>query len=171
MDCIQYYESPLGGITVAADGEAMIGLWFDHQKYFAATLNNKEHKIATLPVLEEAFRWLDVYFSGEIPDFTPALHLRGTELRKNVWNILLSIPYGQTVTYGEITERVARERGMKRMAAQAIGSAIGHNPISLIIPCHRVIGADGSLKGYAGGLDKKAALLKLEGVNPSLYNN
>ena len=170
MDCIQYYESPLGRITVAADGEALIGLWFDHQRYFAGTLD-REFKTATLPIIKETFRWLDVYFEGQIPAFTPAIHLRGSELRRYVWNILLSIPYGQTVTYGEITDRVARERGIKRMAAQAIGSAIGHNPISLIIPCHRVIGADGSLKGYAGGLDKKAVLLKLEGVNPSLYNN
>ena len=155
------YASPLGGITLSSDGEALTGLWFDGQKYFAETLS-PEREERSLPVFEEAARWLDIYFGGREPDFTPPLRPKGTAFRKAVWDVLLSIPYGQTVTYGEIAERLARQSGVPRMSAQAVGGAVGHNPISIIVPCHRVIGADGRLTGYAGGLERKARLLELE---------
>ena len=157
MDYTQYYHSPLGRITLASDGEALTGLWFDGQKHYAETLD-REHGESDLPVFAEAERWLDLYFSGEDPGFTPRLYLRGTPFRKAVWETLLAIPYGETVTYGEIAERMRLPRG----SARAIGGAVGHNAISLIIPCHRVIGAGGSLAGYAGGIDRKAKLLEME---------
>ena len=157
MDYIQHYDSPLGGITLASGGEKLSGLWFDGQKHFAETLS-AEHSEKELPVLAETKCWLDLYFSGRIPDFTPPLELRGTAFRRAVWEILLSIPYGRTVTYGEIAGRIAGRHG----AAQAVGGAVSHNPVSLIIPCHRVIGADGSMTGYAGGTDRKTCLLRIE---------
>ena len=162
MDYRFHLDSPLGGITLASSGEALTGLWFDGQKYYADTLQ-KEHKEKALPVFREADHWLDIYFSGGVPDFTPRLHLRTTSsFRKAVWDILLTIPYGQTTTYGEIANRIAKQKGIPRMSAQAVGGAVGHNPIALIIPCHRVVGTDGSLTGYAGGLEKKEWLLKME---------
>ena len=116
-------------------------------------------------------RWLDLYFGGTVPDFTPPLEMRGSAFRRAVWEILLSIPYGRTVTYGEIAGRIAGRNG----AAQAVGGAVSHNPVSLIIPCHRVIGADGSLTGYAGGTDRKSCLLRMEqvcaGANCIFSNN
>lgn len=161
MEYIHHYNSSLGGITAASDGEALTGLWFDGQKYFAASLD-AEHEERPLPVFEETDRWLDVYFSGREPDFTPPLLLKATSFQKAVWDILLAIPYGQTMTYGEIAGKVAASRGLARMSAQAVGGAVGHNPISIIVPCHRVVGAGGSLTGYAGGIDKKMKLLSLE---------
>ena len=169
MDYTHHYESPLGGITLASDGEALIGLWFDGQKYYADTLQ-KEHKEKPLPIFREAVHWLDIYFSGKVPDFTPKLHLRTTSsFRKAVWDILLTIPYGQTMTYGEIANRIAKQKGIARMSAQAVGGAVGHNPIALIVPCHRVVGTKGSLTGYAGGIDKKRKLLKLEQTDITKY--
>ena len=156
-----HYDSPLGGITLASDGDALLGLWLDGQNIFATTLD-KERQEKLLPVFEDTCRWLDIYFSGKDPGFTPKLHVSTTEFRKKVWEILLTIPYGKTMTYGEIASRIAREKGVKQMSAQAVGGAVGHNPISLIIPCHRVIGANGNLTGYAGGIDKKARLLQME---------
>ncbi len=161
MDYLHHYTSPLGGITIAADGAALTGLWFDGQKYFGSTLSG-QHEEKALPVFELADRWLDLYFSGREPGFTPPLGMRASAFRRAVWEILLTIPYGQTMTYGEISEKVAVRKGLARMSAQAVGGAVGRNPISLIIPCHRVIGADGSLTGYAGGIDRKAKLLKME---------
>ena len=161
MDYTHHYEAPLGGITLASDGQALVGLWFDRQKYFADTLA-RDHAERSLPIFEEADRWLDMYFSGKAPDFTPKLNMRTTAFRKAVWEILLTIPYGQIMTYGEIAGQVAEQMGLKQMSAQAVGGAVGHNAISLIIPCHRVVGADGSLTGYAGGLDKKIRLLQME---------
>ena len=161
MDYIYHYRSPLGGITLASDGDALVGLWFDGQKYFASTLDPM-HKEAELPVFAEAFRWLDIYFSGKAPDFTPKLNLRTTAFRKVVWEILLTIPFGQTLTYGELARRAADQMHLVRMSARAVGNAVGHNAVSLIIPCHRVVGAGGSLSGYAGGIDKKAKLLAME---------
>ena len=162
MEYTHHYDSPLGGITMASDGEALIGLWFDGQKYFASTLDD-EHEERLLPIFEESDRWLDIYFSGKKPDFTPKLSMKTTAFRKIVWETLLTIPYGQTMTYGEIAKQLAMETGIPRMSAQTVGGAIGHNAISLIIPCHRVIGADGSLTGYAGGIQKKKLLLEMEG--------
>jgi DNA-3-methyladenine glycosylase II len=166
-----HYESPLGGITMASDGEALTGLWFDGQKYFADTLASY-HEEKKLPVFVQTKKWLDLYFRGKNPDFTPPLRLKGSEFRRKVWDILLEIPYGETMTYGEVARKLAEEpaaattpknAGAKRhVCAQAVGGAVGHNPISLIVPCHRVVGADGSMTGYAGGIDKKVKLLELE---------
>ena len=164
MEYIHHYESPLGAITMASDGEALIGLWFDGQKYFADCLD-AEHEEKMLPVFEQADQWLDIYFSGKAPEFTPPLAMKTTEFRKAVWDIMLSIPYGKTMTYGEIADRIAKQKGLQRMSAQAVGGAVGHNSISLIIPCHRVVGTNGSLTGYAGGVGKKVKLLELEGVD------
>ncbi len=156
-----HYASPLGGITLASNGTALTGLWFDGQKYFGNTLP-REHTEQALPVFAEATRWLTVYFSGRKPDFTPPLAMETTPFRKAVWEILLTIPYGKTMTYGEIAKQIARKNGLSHMSAQAVGGAVGHNSISLIIPCHRVVGANGSLTGYAGGIDRKIQLLRLE---------
>lgn len=164
MDYIFHYTSPLGEITLASDGEALAGLWFDGQKYFAKTLY-KENTESELPIFEQTINWLDIYFSGKAPDFTPPLNLQTTEFCKSVCKIMLTIPYGQTMTYGEIAGIIAKQKNLTRMSAQAVGGAVGRNPISIIIPCHRVIGANGSLTGYAGGLDKKIKLLKLENAN------
>lgn len=164
MDYISYYDSPLGGITLGSDGENLIGLWFDDQKYFADCLD-RQHQVKELPIFDDTKKWLDIYFKGKMPEFTPKLFMRCTDFRKAVWNIMLQIPYGQTMTYGEIAETIARERGLKKMSAQAVGGAVGHNSISLIIPCHRVVGTSGSLTGYAGGIDKKVQLLTLEKAN------
>lgn len=156
-----HYASPLGDITLASDGEALIGLWFDGQKYFGQTLG-KEHVKAGLPVFDETVRWLDIYFSGKEPDHTPPIRLNTTPFRRAVCEIMLTIPYGHTMTYSRIAEIIAEQKGVKRMSAQAIGGAVGHNPITLIIPCHRVVGADGSMTGYAGGIDRKIKLLDIE---------
>lgn len=164
MEYIHHYESPLGAITLASDGEALIGLWFDGQKYFADCLD-AEYEEKMLPIFEQADKWLDIYFSGKEPDFTPPLTMKTTEFRKAVWDIMLSIPYGKTMTYGEIADSIAKQRGLQKMSAQAVGGAVGHNSISLIIPCHRVVGTNGSLTGYAGGVGKKVKLLELEGVD------
>ena len=161
MDYIFHYSSPIGKITLASDGTHLTGLWFDGQKYFADTLPaHPQEKI--LPVFKQTVRWLDIYFSGKEPKFTPPLKMQTTPFRRQVWKIMLKIPYGQTMTYGEIAAQIAKKKGLKKMSAQAVGGAVGHNSISLIIPCHRVVGTNGSLTGYAGGITKKIKLLKLE---------
>lgn len=164
MHYTEHYESPIGGITLGSDGTALTGLWFDEQKYFADTLEN-EHKEKELPVFTETKRWLDIYFSGKAPDFTPPLAMLCSDFRKSVRELMLQIPFGSTMTYGEIAAEIAKQRGLSRMSAQAVGGAVGHNSISLIIPCHRVVGTNGSLTGYAGGIDKKIWLLEHEGAN------
>lgn len=161
MTFIQHYDSPLGGILLAADEIGLTGLWFDGQKYFARDLPAERVERST-PVLSEAKRWLDVYFTGKEPDYMPPLHPAGSAFRQSVWDILLQIPYGQTTTYGEIARQLAEKQGLPRMSAQAVGGAVGHNEISVIIPCHRVVGTNGSLTGYAGGIDKKVKLLEWE---------
>ena len=163
MDYNWHYDSPLGGITLASDGEALTGLWFDGQIYFADTMSDDSKK-EELPIFVQTCHWLDSYFSGKEPDFTPRLKMNTTPFRKAVWEILLTIPFGKTMTYGEIAKLIAQKRSITQMSAQAIGGAIGHNSIALIIPCHRVVGSKGNLTGYAGGLDKKVKLLRLEGV-------
>ena len=161
MEYIHHYNSPLGGLTAASDGQALTGLWFDGQKYFGQGLGpDQEEKM--LPVFEQIDCWLEIYFSGKDPGFTPSLSIKTTPFRRAVWEILLTIPYGHTMTYGEIAAMIAEQQGLTRMSAQAVGGAVGHNAISLIIPCHRVVGANGSLTGYAGGLDKKMRLLEIE---------
>ena len=158
------YQSPIGGITLASNGESLSGLWFDGQKYFADTLT-AEHEERDLPIFRRTIRWLDLYFSGIAPDFTPPLELNTSPFRAAVWEILLQIPYGQVMTYGEIARAIAIKRGLGSMSAQAVGGAVGHNSISLIIPCHRVVGSNCSLTGYEGGIDKKNSLLTLEKVD------
>ena len=159
-----FYESPLGGILLAGDGERLTGLWFEGQKHYAEGLSPRREE-AWLPVFDEAKRWLDLYFSGRAPGFMPPLRLRGTDFRRAVWETLLMIPYGKTMTYGEVAERVAARMGLARTSARAVGGAVGRNPVSLVIPCHRVVGADGSLTGYAGGIGRKLRLLRLEGAD------
>ena len=161
MQYTTFYESPIGRMLLAADDTGLTGLWFEGQKYFARCLD-RETEEKELPVFAEAKRWLDIYFSGKEPDFTPPLHFIGTDFQKEVWEILCAIPYGQTMTYGAIADQLAKKRGLSRMSAQAVGGAVGHNNLSIIVPCHRVVGSDGSLTGYAGGIERKTFLLNLE---------
>ena len=162
MDHITHYCSPLGRMTLVSNGKELTGLWFERQKYSSIAQDSIAHDKDDLPVFQETIRWLNTYFRGEIPDFTPPIRMYGTVFRQMVWEILLTIPYGQTTTYGEVARRVAHEKKVPVMSAQAVGGAVGHNDIALIIPCHRVVGQNGSLTGYAAGLDKKAYLLKME---------
>ena len=175
MQYISYYPSPLGSILLAADETGIMGLWFEGAKYYAAGLFGAAKEKNT-PVLERAKEWLSIYFSGREPDFLPPVHMSGTPFQLAVWEILKKIPYGKTVTYGEIAREVAGQKGILSMSgqavgglsvipAQAVGGAVAHNPISIIIPCHRVVGANGSLTGYAGGMERKVELLALEGVD------
>ena len=156
------YTSPLGKITLAAEEDALTGLWFDGQKYDKSLLKNRDSEKGELPMLAAAKRWLDLYFEGRDPGFVPEIRLTGSEFRKNVSLIMLEIPYGATTTYGEIARELARRTGREKISPQAVGGAVGHNPISLIVPCHRVIGADGGLTGYAGGIEIKRRLLAME---------
>lgn len=161
MQYTSHYRSPIGNILLAADEIGLTGLWFEGQKYFALYLD-KEHEERELPIFEKVKEWLDIYFSGKEPDFTVPLHFTGTDFQNEVWEILCAIPYGRTMTYGEIAKQIAAKKGLPRMSAQAVGGAVGRNGISIIVPCHRVVGANGSLTGYAGGIDKKIKLLQLE---------
>ncbi len=161
MQYTAHYESPMGRILLAADDIGLTGLWFQGQKYFALHLD-QEHEEKEIPLLTKAKQWLTIYFLGKEPDFPVPLHFTGTAFQNEVWGILCSIPYGQTMTYGEIARQIAAQRGLPHMSAQAVGSAVGHNEISIIVPCHRVVGTNGSLTGYAGGIDKKVKLLQLE---------
>lgn len=166
MYYVNKYCSPIGDITLASNGKELTGLWFDEQKYFANNLPTK-YKEKNLPIFEQTKKWLDIYFSGKSPDFMPPIAMEGiSTFRKRVWEIMIDIPFGKTTTYGKIAKQIECETG-KRVSAQAVGGAVGHNSISLIIPCHRVIGTNGKLTGYAGGLNKKVELLKLEGANIS----
>ena len=162
------YSSELGDILLAADEIGLTGLWFFGQSYFADTLPTEQIAQET-PILTQAREWLDEYFSGKEPDFTPTLHPIGSPFRQAVWKLLLQIPYGQTTTYGEIARQLEKLQNRPHMSAQAVGGAVGHNGISIIIPCHRVVGTKGSLTGYAGGLDKKMALLEPEHANRKTY--
>ena len=155
-----HYDSPLGGILLAADEIGLTGLWFDGEKYFADHLPS-EHTERETPILVEVKRWLDIYFAGKEPDFLPPLHAIGSAFRQ-ISARRYGTEYGKTTTYGEIARQLAEKRKLPRMSAQAVGGAVGHNEISIIIPCHRVVGTNGSLTGYAGGIDKKVKLLKLE---------
>ena len=161
MTYTQWYDSPLGRMLLAANNAGLTGVWFDGEKYFAQYLE-LQHEEKDTSFLQQTKRWLDVYFSGKEPDFNIPLQFNGTDFQNEVWAMLCTIPYGQTTTYGEIAKRIAAKRGIIRMAAQAVGGAVGHNEISIIVPCHRVIGSNGKLTGYAGGLARKQALLNLE---------
>ncbi len=162
------YLSPIGKLTLACDGkgQALAGLWLEGQKYFMASLPELPQPKADLPIFSRTKKWLDRYFAGERPaaselDLAPL----GGEFRQTVWGVLGTIPYGTVTSYGEIGQRLAAGRGLGRMSARAVGGAVGHNPISIIIPCHRVVGVDRAVTGYAGGVEKKLWLLKHEGVD------
>lgn len=161
MQCISHYSSCVGDIILAADDIGLIGLWFEGQKNFGSYLDN-EYEEKELSFFEQVKKWLDIYFSGEEPNFNIPLHLKGTEFQKEVWNIISTIPYANTMTYGEIANKIAKKKGISRMSAQAVGRAVGYNPISIIVPCHRVVGVNGNITGYAAGIDKKMLLLELE---------
>lgn len=161
-----YYNSPVGRILLAAKDTALVGLWIENQKYFLGSLKEALAERNDYPVLVQAKSWLDRYFNGGSPAISELnLAPMGSDFRKAVWDVLCEIPYGVLTTYGEISKKVAKKFGKTQMSAQAVGGAVGHNAISIIIPCHRVVGANGSLTGYAGGIDKKIKLLTHEGVN------
>lgn len=166
MQYISRYRSPLGSILLAAGTKGLTGLWFEGQKYYALSLNGNCRE-KELEVFKTAKEWLDIYFSGKQPDFMPPLSLTGSDFQKTVWKILLKIPYGKTVTYKEIAKEAALCRGIKSMSFQAAGGAVARNRISVIVPCHRVVGSDGSLTGYAGGIERKISLLTLEQADMS----
>lgn len=159
------YESPLGNILLAADEEGLTGLWFMQGSRYMGLGLQENAAVRDTEYFEQTGKWLDLYFSGRDPGFLPKIHLTGSDFRKRVGEIMLEIPYGKTATYGWIADRIAGERGIRKMSAQAVGGAVGHNPISIIVPCHRVVGTDGSLTGYGGGLHRKKALLELEGID------
>lgn len=161
MDYTAQYNSPMGEMTMASDGEGLTGLWFEGQRFFGATLTREHEVQEDLPVFDMTRRWLEIFFEGKCPNFTPPLILQGSDFRLRVWRQLLQVPYGNTTTYGELARRLAEESDT-RVSAQAVGGAVGHNPIALIVPCHRVVGSDGSLTGYEGGLERKMRLLALE---------
>jgi len=159
-----HHPSPLGQILLAADDEGLTGLWFvENQQHMGEGLSANARECPS-PFFDEASRWLDIYFSGRDPGFTPKLHLTGPDFRRHVGELLLQIPYGTATTYGDLARTIARERGIGHFSSRAVGGAVGHNPISLIVPCHRVLGSGGKLTGYGGGLARKVALLKLEGI-------
>lgn len=162
-----HYDSPLGGITIVSDGTAVTGLWFDDQKNFADTLKDAQAVTDTrkYKIFGLVKKWLDVYFSGKVPDFTPPLKISGSNFRHVLCDILLKIPYGKTMTYSEIADIITKRSGGGKFSARTVGGTVSRNSILLIIPCHRVIGKDGSLKGYSGGVDRKEKLLKLEGIS------
>ena len=161
MQYTSSYHSPLGDILLAADETGLCGLWFEGQKYFALGLD-KVYQEKEIPLFDHVRQWLDLYFSGKNPGFSVPLHLVGTCFQREVWEMLCLIPYGHTATYAEIARRIAAKRGLPHMSAQAVGGAVGHNPVSVIVPCHRVVGTNGSLTGYAGGIERKQKLLDLE---------
>ena len=154
------YDSPLGPLTLAEEDGALVGLWMQGQKYFPQDLKARQ---GFTPTLEQTAAWLDRYFAGCRPEMSAlSLNPKGSEFRREVWDILRRIPYGETTTYAAIAAQIAKNRGISRMSAQAVGGAVGHNPISILIPCHRVVGSGGSLTGYAGGLERKQWLLDWE---------
>lgn len=160
------YNSPIGKIIIVSDGKNLCGVYFEGQKYFLYSIKTPPIENNDLDIFKITKNWLDRYFSKEKPKISELpLSPEGTAFRKLIWEILCKIPYGETMTYGEIAKIVAKKLNKPRISAQAVGSAVGHNPISIIIPCHRVIGADRSLTGYAGGIDKKMKLLEHEKIN------
>jgi methylated-DNA-[protein]-cysteine S-methyltransferase len=165
-----HYKSPLGDILIASDEHNIIGLWIGEQKYIEKTMPKDITENCDIPILREGIAWLEDYFNGKKPKLSRlSLAPIGGEFRQQVWKILIEIPYGELTTYGKIAQEVAQRMGKDRMSAQAVGGAVGHNPISIIIPCHRVIGANKSLTGYAGGLDLKVKLLEHEGVDMTYF--
>ncbi len=164
MNYYHIYKSPLGNMIMISDGDLLEKLDFESGKY-SVDVRKKGYAEKNLDIFRSTEKWLDIYFSGKNPDFIPEINLQGSEFRKTVWDLLLQIPYGQTTTYKKIAEKIMSVKNLESMSAQAVGGAVGHNPISIIVPCHRVVGTSGNLTGYAGGMDKKISLLQLEGVN------
>lgn len=162
------YDSPLGQMILASNGKHLVGAWFTGQKYFGGNLNMEQTEKKDLPVFAKTIHWLDRYFAKEKPSIEELeLDPAGTPFQKQVWNLLCQIPYGSTITYSDLGKQMAVRMGKIHMSSQAIGNAVGHNPISIIVPCHRVVGKDGSLTGYAGGIQRKISLLQIEGVDLS----
>ena len=169
---VSKYDSPIGTCFLVSDEKALIGLWFEGQKYFQDSIKGETLLENENDVIQKEKEWLDDYFAGKCPAISEIpLAPRGSAFRQAVWKYLCEIPSGETTTYGEIAEKVAKDFGREHMSAQAVGGAVGHNPISVIIPCHRVIGKDGSLTGYAGGIEKKRMLLKLEGLDVTKWRD
>ena len=167
------YLSPIGAITLACDGDGknLVGLWTEGQKYHGGTIPEALVERNNIPLFDTTKRWLDRYFAGEKPDISELpLSPIGGEFRQGVWKILCEIPYGEVITYGEIAHKIAVKNAKKSMSAQAVGGAVGHNPISIVIPCHRVVGSNGSLTGFSGGIQMKMKLLELEGVDMSAFS-
>lgn len=165
-----YYTSPLGKIMLVSDGENLIGAWIECQKYFAQSVNVDCTEKDNLEIFKLSKDWIDRYFKGQKPEISElSLAPVGSDFRQAVWEILKNIPYGEVITYGDIAKQLAKQSGKERMSAQAVGGAVGHNPISIIIPCHRVVGVSGNLTGYAGGINLKIKLLEYEGVDMSQF--
>ena len=160
------YNSPVGKLTIASNEKNVVGLWLDGQKYYMEVLEDKEYQEKETEVIKLAEKWLDKYFNNEKPEIDELpIEFIGSDFRKQIWKILSKIPYGKVITYGDIAKQIAKRKGIRTMSAQAVGGAIAHNPISVIIPCHRVVGANGSLTGYSGGVKAKIKLLEFEGVD------
>lgn len=155
----QRYDSPLGEMVLACDEVGLTGVWFVGQKYYP---EKASFQFVSHTFLTQTAQWLDEYFKGLKPAYLPPLHLRGSDFQLEVWSLLCEIPYGEQISYSELGRKIAAQRGLSSMSAQAVGGAVGHNPISILIPCHRVVGANGSLTGYAGGLNRKEWLLRWE---------
>lgn len=165
------YSSPVGLIMIVSDKDNIVGLWIENQKYYSGNIKDEMVTDDNLPIFSLAKKWLDRYFKGEKPDISELpLAPNGGDFRQEVWSILCEIPYGECITYGDIAKKIAKKRGKEKMSSQAVGGAVGHNPISIIIPCHRVVGTNGNLTGYAGGIDKKIKLLKHEGLDMSKFS-
>ncbi len=163
-----YYNSPVGNILLATKNDKLIGLWIENQKYYLSNFKEELQEVEDNKILNKTKKWLDRYFGGEKPKINELeIEPVGSEFRKCVWKILCDIPYGKVITYNDIAKQIAKEKGIKKMSAQAVGGAVGHNPISIIIPCHRVVGSNGSLTGYAGGVKRKKYLLEHEKVDMS----
>lgn len=164
------YKSPIGNLLIASKDNKLVGLWMENQKYYLSDFKEEIVETENLEILVKTKKWLDRYFNGENPDINELeINPIGSEFRKSVWEILKKIPYGEVITYNDIAKELAKQKGIKKMSAQAVGGAVGHNPISIIIPCHRVVGANGNLTGYAGGIKNKVELLKLEGNDMSKF--
>ncbi len=153
------YESPIGKMLIVSDGECLLGIWFYNQKHFMSSIRGDVIEDDELPIFERVIKWLDDYFDGLNPRIDFELRPQGSEFRQKVWRILSDIPYGETMTYGEIASMIS-----PTMSAQAVGGAVGANPIAIVIPCHRVLGKNGKLTGYAAGLERKIELLKIENI-------
>ncbi|MHC5229574.1 methylated-DNA--[protein]-cysteine S-methyltransferase [Enterococcus sp. LJL99] len=164
------YPSPVGLLTLASDGTALTGVWIENQKYHGDTIYSELKLSDNLVIFQQTKQWLTNYFAGKKPAIDElTLHFIGSDFQKIVWEILCEIPYNEVTTYGEIAKKVAKKRGLTSMSSQAVGGAVGHNPISIIVPCHRVVGSNGSLTGYAGGLAAKISLLNLEGLDTDSF--